>query len=283
MFSLCHSKLAVALCLLCGALAAHAEERVLRVCADPNNLPFSNREEQGFENRIAAMLAREMNSKLEYRWWPQRESAVKLSLDRNECDVLMGVPSGVDSVLTTEPYYRSTYVFVSRTHRDLNLTSLLDERFAEWKIGVHVVGQDFAPPAQALARRGLSANLVGFSLFGKEGERDPPARLIQAVASGEVDVAIAWGPLAGYFAKRESEPLTVTPVSPAMFLAVPFTFQISAAVRKADTARKAELDKLLAQKCSAIQELLLRYGVPLLKEGQTHCDNWPQSGSALSR
>ncbi|MDQ6679320.1 MAG: quinoprotein dehydrogenase-associated putative ABC transporter substrate-binding protein [Acidobacteriota bacterium] len=258
-------------------------QHLLRVCADPNNLPFSNNAGEGFENRLAELLARDLQAALEYHWWPQRKSSIALSLDQNECDVLMGVPTALDSVLVTKPYYRSTYVFVSRRDRRLNVTSLSDPRFSDWRIGIHVVGDDYAPPAQALARRGLSGNLVGFSLFGAEGERDPAAKLVDAVAHGDVDVAIAWGPLAGYFAQHETQPLDVVPVSPSMFMAVPFTYEISAAVRKNDRERKAELDNLLTRECAAIQLLLAEYGVPVEKEGQPKCDASQPLRSALSR
>lgn len=267
MFSLCHR--AVVLTIAC-CVSAQAEG-VLRVCADPNNLPFSNRAEEGFENRIAELIARELGARLEYVWWPQRKSAVKLSLDRNECDVLLGVPSSLENVSATQPYYRSSYVFVSRRERALHVTALSDPRFSGWRIGLHVVGDDFAPPAQALARRGLSGNLVGYSLFGTEGEPNPPARLITAVAKGEVDVGIAWGPLAGYFAQRQAEPLEITPVSPSMFMAVPFTFEISGAVRKGDEVLKGRLNEAISRECGAIQRVLAEYGVPLEKEEQPPC------------
>ncbi len=178
----------------------------LRVCADPNNLPFSNEAREGFENRLAAMVARDLGAKLEYTWWSQRKSFIKNSLDAGRCDVLMGIPAALDSIEVTKPYYRSTYVFVSRQDRALRVCSLDDARFEKWRIGIHVVGDDYAPPAVALARRGLAANLVGYSLFGSYGEANPPAKLVDAVERGDVDVAIVWGPFAGYFAKARSEP-----------------------------------------------------------------------------
>ena len=199
-----------------------ANARVLRVCADPNNLPFSNQAEQGFENRVAEVLARRLGATLEYTWWSERKGFIKNSLDAYRCDVVIGVPADLESVLTTKPYYRSTYVFASRKDRDLKLSSLSDPRLANWRIGMHIVGDDYAPPAQALARRGLSANLVGYSLFGPYGEPDPPSKLVTAVARGDIDVAIIWGPFAGYFAKQESVALDITPVSPEMFMAIPF-------------------------------------------------------------
>jgi len=249
--------------LLCAAGSIFAANQpVLRVCADPNNLPFSNRDGQGFENKLAEVLAAHIGAKLEYTWWAQRKSFVKNSLNAGRCDVVLGLPALLDSVATTKPYYRSTYVFVSRRDRNLNLTSLSDPRLAQWKIGVHVVGDDLAPPAAALARRGITANVVGFSLFGPYGEANPPRKLIDAVANGEIDVAIVWGPFAGYFAKQESVPLDVAPVTPSTFLAVPFTFEIAAGVRKGDQTLRAELDNAIANDSGEIQRILADYGVP---------------------
>lgn len=248
---------------------------VLRVCADPNNLPFSNQAEEGFENRIAEIVARDLGAKLEYVWWSERKSFLKTSLNENRCDAVMGVPDQLDSVLVTRPYYRSTYVFVSRADRNLNLTSLADPRLSEWKIGIHVVGDDYAPPAQALGHRGLSANFVAYSLFGAYGEPNPPSKIISGVTRGEVDVAIVWGPFAGYFGRRADASLAIAPVTPSTYFAVPFTFAISAAVRKGDVALLQELDEALSRNCQAIRSILTEYGVPRAPEGNPSCDPQP--------
>ncbi len=241
-----------------------ANQRVLRVCADPNNLPFSNQQGQGFENKIAELISSTLNEKLEYTWWSERKSFIKNSLDEGRCDAVLGIPTTLDSVAATQPYYRSTYVFVSRQDRNLYISSLSDPELARLRIGIHVVGEDYAPPAMALARRGITQNITGFSLFGSYGEANPPRKLIDAVDQGAIDVAIAWGPFAGYFAKSEKAPLNITPVSPAMYLGIPFTYSISAGVRKGDDALKAELDETLARESAAIQQILTHFGVPLV-------------------
>ncbi len=281
----CPSVLSIGILLSFGLFCSGAERRVLRVCADPNNLPFSNKQGQGFENRIAGIVARDWGAKLEYTWWLERKSFIKNSLDEGRCDVLMGVPTQMDALETTRPYYRSTYVFVSRQDRDLQISSLGDPRLEKWRIGVQIVGDDYAPPANALARRGLAGNLVGYSLFGKYGDDNPPARIMDAVARGDIDVAIVWGPLAGYFAKRETVPLEIVPVSPAMFRAVPFTYDISLGVRKGDVELKGELNRVLDRECGAIQALLIEYGVPQAPapEGKKACESSQQSSSASSR
>src|SRR5205807_2334710 len=157
-----------------------AEQRVLRVCADPNNMPFSNDRAEGFENKLAEMIAGKLGAKLQYTWWSERKSFIRNSLDQGRCDVVMGLPAALESITATHPYYRSTYVFVSRRDRKLDITSLDDPRLENWRIGIHVVGDDYAPPAYVLARRGITANIVGFSLFGEYGEPNPPARIIDA-------------------------------------------------------------------------------------------------------
>lgn len=255
--------LSLFLCAACVMTAA--DQPVLRVCADPNNLPFSNEQEQGFENKLAEMFAGQLGVKLEYTWWAERKSFLKNSLEAGRCDLVMGVPASLTSVATTRPYYRSTYVFVSRHDRNLNITSLNDPRLAEWRVGVHVVGENYAPPAAALARRGIVANVVGFSLFGSYGVASPARKLIDAVANGDIDVAIAWGPFAGYFAKQERTPLDVVPVSPAMFLTIPFTYEIAAGVRKNDQALLTRIDEAIAGSAVEIRRILDQYGVPQVK------------------
>jgi mxaJ protein len=242
-----------------------AGQNVLRVCADPNNMPFSNDKGEGFENKLAEMIASKLAEKLEYTWWSERKSFIRNSLDQGRCDAVMGVPSTLPSITPTRPYYRSTYVFVSRRDRALGVTSLDDPRLEKWRIGIHVVGDDYAPPAYALARRGITTNIVGFSLFGEHSQPSPPARIIDAVARGDVDVAIVWGPFAGYFAKTAGTPLDVIPVSPAVFLAVPFTYDISVGVHKGNERLKTELDNVLETESAGVERILSEYGVPQVR------------------
>jgi mxaJ protein len=250
---------------------AAAAERVLRVCADPNNLPFSNESQQGFENRIAELLARDLGAKVEYTWWSMRRGFVRNALNERLCDVLMGMPADSEMVLPTRPYYTSTYVFASRKDRRLKLSSLDDPRLGEWKIGVHLVGNDLAPPAHVIAARGITGNLIPYSLYAGYGEPNPPSKLVDAVANGEVDLAIIWGPFAGYFARAVQAPLDIVPVSPAQWRSLPFTFSISVAVRKGDEALRAELDSALEHQCAAIHAVLAEYGVPQPAEGERKC------------
>jgi quinoprotein dehydrogenase-associated probable ABC transporter substrate-binding protein len=251
--------------LLAASLAFAADGRVLRVCSDPDNLPFSNQRGEGFENKLAELVAQELGAKLEYTWWPEKLGFVRKSLNAGLCDVVMGVPSTIANAAATKPYYRSTYVFVSRGQ---GIASLDDERLSKMKIGIPMVGDDYAPPSHALARRGLSANVVGF-------RGDDNRAITDAVATGKVDVAVMWGPFAGWYAKG----LDVRPVEPAAYLGVPFTFAISMAVRKQNAPLRIELDRVIAARCGAIQKLLDEYRVP--GEGRNTCESSPESPSVL--
>jgi mxaJ protein len=248
--------------------ASSISRRELRVCADPNNLPFSNEREEGFENRLAEIVAREMEATLRYTWWAQRRGFIRHTLRAGECDVVMGVPTTYELVLPTAPYYRSTYVFVYRRDRNLDIRTFDDEVLRTLRIGVHVIGDDYAnpPPAHALASRGMIANVVGYSIYGDYAQPDPPARLVRAVAAGEVDVAIVWGPLAGYFARRDRLPVEIVPVSPEVDLPfLPFVFDMSIGVRREDETLKEELDDILRRNAPEVEGLLEEFGFPFVR------------------
>jgi mxaJ protein len=267
-------------CLAAFGFAA-VEARELRVCADPNNLPFSNQAGEGLENRLAQLLASELTAELKYTWWSERKSFLENSLEAGLCDVVLGVPSTMDSVLVSKPYYRSTYTFVERRDRGLNVSSLTDSRLEQLRIGIHVVGEDYAPPAHLLARRGLAGQLVGYSLYGKYGDSNPPSVLIDAVVRGEVDLAIIWGPFAGYFSKSYPSLLKITPVTPAAFMEIPFTYGISVAVRQSDSLLLAQIEHVMDEKCDQIAALLAQFAIPLLQEGSATCESLPQAVSSL--
>jgi mxaJ protein len=249
----------------CSPSQAKMAERELRVCADPNNLPFSNSRREGFENKLANLIASDLHAKVSYTWWAQRRGFIRNTLNAGKCDVVMGVPSSFDLALTTNSYYRSSYVFVTRKDRKLDIRSFDDPRLRKLRIGVHLVGDDGAntPPVHALSARGIVGNLRGYMLAGDYTRPNPPARLIEAVANGEVDVAVAWGPLAGYFARNASVPLNLIQVSPAIDLPfLPEVYDISLAVRRTDKDLKSELDAVLEREREAIASLLDDYGVP---------------------
>lgn len=248
-----------------GARARTAGTGALRVCADPNSLPYSNDRQEGFENRIAQLVARDLGRRLAYVWWPQRRGFIRKTLNAGLCDVIIGLPSNVDTALTTRPYYRSGYVFVTRSERRLELHSLDDPRLRRLKIGVQIIGADYAnaPPAHALANRGLVDNVKGYAVFPGFSSEMRQRRIIDAVARGAVDAGIVWGPTAGYFARRSRVPLTITPFTPEIDLPfLPFVFDISMAVRRGEGGLRDELDAILERRQRQIDAILRSYGVP---------------------
>lgn len=255
--------LTAAACMAKGNAGEPARE--LRVCADPNNLPFTNRKLQGFENELADLVARDLGATVRYTWWPQRRGFIRNTLRAGECDVVMGIPSSFELALATRPYYRSTYVFVSRKDRGIEVRSFDDPVLKDLRIGVQIIGDDGynAPPAHALASRGITGNVVGYTVYGDYSQPNPPARIVEAVANGEIDLAVVWGPLAGYFASRQRVPLEIVPVSPQIDMPfLPFVFDISMGVRREDVKLQAELDRILERRRPEIDALLDRYGVP---------------------
>jgi quinoprotein dehydrogenase-associated probable ABC transporter substrate-binding protein len=240
----------------------YADDKVLRVCADPENLPSSDKIGEGFDNRIAALLAKELHDSLTYVWWPQRRGFIRNTLRARECDVVLGLPVGYDPVLSTKPYYRSTYYLVYPTGRKLGLTSLDDSALKRLRIGVNLIGDDYAhtPPVHALLARGISANVTGFSTF--YGEDHHPGEIITALERGDIDVAIAWGPVAGYFASRSKIPLTLVPLPDDKVSGLPFVFDIGIGVRRSDRDLKARLDEVVDRLRPAIAAILEEYHVP---------------------
>lgn len=240
--------------------------RVLRVCADPNNLPFSNQRLEGFENRIASLVGERMDARIEYVWWAQRRGFIRNTLRAGLCDVVMGLPSRIEQAATTIPYYRSSYMFVTR--RGAHQPESFDDPFlGTATVGVHIIGDDFSnsPPAHALTNRGLIDNVRGYSVYGNYRSPNPPAALIDAVARGDVDVAVAWGPLAGYFAKTSSVPLQLTRVHPDREPPFPFVFDMSMAVARANTALRDELNGVIDANQHEIDAILREFAVPVVE------------------
>jgi quinoprotein dehydrogenase-associated probable ABC transporter substrate-binding protein len=233
----------------------------LRVCADPDNLPFSNDEKKGLENRIAEVVARDLGMELSYFWWPHQRGLVRHTLGEDRCDVLIGVPHDLDAVLTTRPYYRSTYVVVSRQDRHLAVHSLDDPALKKLRIGVHME----TPPWAALGERGLMEHVEGYPLMFDYRLSDPsrrPTKVLDDVKDGHLDVAVVWGPMAGWYAKQSAVQLALVPVQGASRL--PMSFDISMGVRRSDEALRAQLDGVLQRRAAEIRKILGDYGVPVV-------------------
>jgi mxaJ protein len=248
--------------------ASSAAARDLRVCADPNNLPFSNERREGFENRIVELIAADLGVEVNYVWAAQRRGYVR-RLREGECDLIPGVANGVEKLRATPAYYGSIYTFVRRAEAP-EITSLDDPALKQLRIGVQMVGDDGAntPPAHALARRGMIANVRGYSLYGDYEQPNPPSRILEAVAEGQIDVAVVWGPLAGFFASRQIVPLRVSPVG-TLFdgPGLPMAFNIAMATRR-DEQLYPNISAALARHRGEIGQILGEYGVPRV-DGQS--------------
>lgn len=251
--------------------------RDLRVCADPNNLPFSNEAGEGLENKIVSLIAEELGAEVRYTWWAQRRGFLRNTLKAGICDLVPSLPANFEGVRTTAPYYRSSYVFVTRADGP-TITSFNDPVLRQLKIGVHLIGDDGSntPPAHALSRRGMVENVRGYMIYGDYSEPNPPARIIEALAKGEIDVAIVWGPLGGYFAQREGIALRVTPVRPIFDgPKLPMVFDISMAVRKEDETLRQEVDAALARRRADVDAILRDYRLPRLDNGEMQAGRTP--------
>jgi quinoprotein dehydrogenase-associated probable ABC transporter substrate-binding protein len=248
-----------------GAAAAQEPAQALRVCADPDNLPYSREDGSGFENRIAELVAADFGLPLEYAWLPDRRGFVRKTMGAGLCDLVIGVPAGFDRTLNTKPYYRSSYVLVQRAGSDAPLRDFADPRLRRWRIGVQLVGDDLAtsPPGHALAALGATDNVVGFPI---PGEQPAAQRMVAALARGELDAAFVWGPQAGYFARTSAAPLRLQRIAPPQQVATQrFDFAIAMGVRRGDQALRDRLDALLVRRHDDIARILADYAVPVLE------------------
>lgn len=240
-------------------------EGVLRVCADPDNMPFSNQAGEGFENKIAELLATTWNSKLEYVWWPVRRGFFSRGLNGRYCDVAITAPDKLDIAGVTGPFFRSSYVIVYRKDSGLDISSLDDPALKKLRIGVNLLNADAenTPPAMALSSHGVVGTLVGFGTFYSEGGLRPED-IIKAVVDSTIDVAIVWGPLAGYFAKQAVVPLVLRSVPDDSVSGIPFAFSLGMATRRRETALRDSLQKFVDAKRPELQSILEQFNVPLL-------------------
>jgi mxaJ protein len=255
--------------MLAGMLAAIAlagESRIpLTVCADPNDLPFSNQAKQGFENRIARLVADDIGHPLHYVWWSQRRGFVRKTLSAARCDLWLGVAYGMDNVVSTSPYYRSTYVFATRASDRLEGLTLDDARLRTRLIGVQMLGTEAnnTPPAHALAERGLISNVRGYMVYGDAAQTNPSGAILDALVDGTIDVALVWGPQAGFYARHSAAALRLEAVTPADDPSARMTYEISMAVRKNGELREL-IESSLRKEADRIHGILNEYGVPQL-------------------
>ena len=245
-----------------------------RVCADPNNLPFTNKNGEGFENKIAELIGKQLGVPVEYTWFAQRRGFFRNTLREGKCDAVIGAPEKFERADSTEPYYYSSYVFVSRKDRNLDITSFDDPRLKGLKIGVQMIGDDAlnTPPAHLLADRGMIDNIVGYSVYGEYTEPNPPSKIIDAVVNKDVDIAVVWGPLAGYFAAKQTVPLDIGAVQTKLDEKLPVAFGISIAVRYGEEQFKEKLNGILARNRRDIERILAEYHIPTVAEPRQKFD-----------
>jgi quinoprotein dehydrogenase-associated probable ABC transporter substrate-binding protein len=255
----------VALC--CGATSAHAQtgelvdRDTLRVCADPHNLPFSNQAGEGFENRIAELLAQELGLQLAYTWYPQSVGFVRNTLGAHACDVVIGTVTAGELLQNTNPYYRSSYALVQRADAKIKADALTDPQLADLRIGA--VAR--TPPIDILAQQGLLKNVTPYALVVDTRYDSPGRDMVEDVAAGKIDVGVLWGPIAGYWAKQASVPIEVIPLTGENARAR-MDFRIAMGLRRNEPEWKQVLNDFIAKHKADIQTILLDYGVPLLDE-----------------
>jgi quinoprotein dehydrogenase-associated probable ABC transporter substrate-binding protein len=238
------------------------DPKVLRVCADPRNMPFSNQNGEGFENKLAELVAQKLGKSLAYTWYPQAPGFVRNTLGAYKCDVVMGYPQGNDVVQSTNPYYRTAYALVFRPATGLDgIDTLADPRLKGKPIGI-VAG---TPPATLLAANGLMTGAKPYPLVIDTRVDSSSEAMMNDLGTGEIDVGVLWGPIAGYFAKKANPPMTVVPLVKERS-APRLAYYISMGVRGADQEWKRQLNRLIAENQPAINRLLASFGVPLLDD-----------------
>jgi quinoprotein dehydrogenase-associated probable ABC transporter substrate-binding protein len=256
-----------------GKLLAQAPERpelsielidpkVLRVCADPHNMPLSTEQGEGFENKLAELLADKLGKRLAYTWYPQAPGFVRNTLAAHKCDVMMGIPQGDDLVQVTNPYYRTAYALVFKQGHDLEGADTLgDPRLKGKRIGI-VAG---TPPGNNMAVNGLMARAKPYPLVIDTRVDSSSAAMMHDLAIGEIDAGILWGPLAGYYARQASSAVTVVPLVKET-TGPRLVYRIAMGVRFADQEWKRLLNRTIQENQPAINTLLLGFGVPLLDD-----------------
>jgi quinoprotein dehydrogenase-associated probable ABC transporter substrate-binding protein len=238
------------------------DPKVLRVCADPRNLPFSNEKGEGFENKLAELLAAKLQKKLDYMYFPQATGFVRVTLGAHRCDVIMGFPQGDDLVQGTNPYYRTAYALISKQGSGLeDVTALEDAHLKGKRIGI-VAG---TPPGTNMAANGLMANAKPYPLMIDTRVDSSAEAMVNDLAKGEIDAGVLWGPMAGFYARKSSPPLHVTPLVNEK-TGPQLVYRIGMGVRRADQNWKRLLNRLIQENQPEINRILADYGVPLLDE-----------------
>jgi quinoprotein dehydrogenase-associated probable ABC transporter substrate-binding protein len=250
------------------------DPNVFRACGDPRNLPFSNDKGEGFENKLAELLAAKLGKKLSYTYFPQATGFVRMTLGSYRCDTIMGLPQGDEQAQVTIPYYRTTYALIAKRGSGLDdVTTIDDPKLRDKRIGIVAK----TPPTTNMALNGLLAHAKSYPLFIDTRADSSAQAMIDDLAKGDIDCGILWGPIAGYYASRADPPLLVVPLIKET-KGPPMTFRIGMAVRPADQEWKRTLNKLITENQAEINKLLISYNIPILDEA-----NVPITTETLSK
>jgi quinoprotein dehydrogenase-associated probable ABC transporter substrate-binding protein len=250
------------------------DPNVFRACGDPRNMPFSNDKGEGFENKLAELLAAKLGKKLSYTYFPQATGFVRMTLGAFRCDIIMGFPQGDDQAQVTIPYYRTTYALIFKPGGGLeDVTAIDDPKLRDKRIGVVAK----TPPSTAMAINGLLARAKSYPLFIDTRADSSAQAMIDDLARGDIDCGILWGPMAGYYAKQANPPLMVVPLTKET-MGPPMMYRIGMAVRPADQEWKRTLNQLIMDNQAEINKLLISYNIPILDEA-----NVPITAETLSK
>ena len=250
--------------------APAATQAALRVCADPGNMPISNNRGEGFENKIATVLARALGTTVEYYYRPGVERGLtRTTLEADQCDVMLDMPLGAEDVITTSALYRTTYVLAYRSDRGIAIKSLDDPRLKTLKVGVY----ETSAIREALVDHGVGKVEIHYLSHDADlVPADQPSYQVQQVIDGTLDVAAVWGPLAGYFKVMKHAPLVIQPVN-RMDDSVPLEFDMAIGLRRNDRDLQQRLEQAMHEQHDALHAILTDFGVPLVK-----CDTCVISG-----
>ena len=248
-----------------GTILAQTSDLVdrskLRVCADPSNLPFSNEKQEGFENKIAQLVAKELDVPVAYTWFPQSIGFISQTLDKKKCDIIMGYVATHELVLNSNPYYHSSHVLIHRKGELEGLKNLDDPRLKDKKIGV-IAG---TPPVTILSLNNLLDNIKSYHRMVDRRYYSPAEAMIAEIGDGKLDVGLLWGPIGGYFAKKSGKDVIAVPLvhetkGPRL------SYRITFGVRRRDKVWKRQLNRIIRRKQDEIHQILRDYGVPLINE-----------------
>lgn len=266
------------------AMAQDGAHSSFIICADPTNLPYSNQAGEGFENRIAQVLAADLQKDLQYFWFAEHRNFLRRTLSAGACDVVVSVPVALSGLATTRSYFTSTYVAVMRADDKRRFSSFDDAWLEDARIGLQLVGAEgvTTPPAIAIAKRGFNEHITAFPMWAEDGGANPQGQIIDAVADGRIDIAFVWGPFAGYFAKKYEprlvvEPIMSDPQSPELV----FVFPMALGVRKDETVLRARLQEALDRNSEKIGAILRDAGVPTIAENRGSGEARPESGTPV--